>query len=73
MDTLGFPLLGAFGRIKEANGGYVLGGIYNIIGLAMLYAFNKINIYSVALLVSSTYIVMFLQRIYYIRKYKLLK
>ncbi len=72
VDTLGMPLLGAFGYIKETNQGYILGGIYNIIGLAILYLLNNITIYSVAILVSSTYLVMFIHRIYYVKKYKLL-
>ena len=72
VDTLGMPLLGAFGYIKETNQGYILGGIYNIIGLAILYWLNNINIYSVAILVSSTYLVMFIHRVYYVNKYKLL-
>lgn len=72
VDTLGFPLLGAFGYVKETNSGYIIGGIYNIIGLGILYLSNHINIYSVAILVSSTYLVMFLHRLYYIHKYKLL-
>lgn len=73
VDTLGFPLLGAFGYVKETNQGYILGGIYNIIGLAFLYLFKSINICSVAILATSTYLVMFLHRIYFIKKYRLLK
>ena len=72
VDTLGFPLLGAFGYVKETNWGYIIGGIYNLIGLLLLYTFNNINITSVAILVSSTYFIMFLHRIHYVRKYKLL-
>ena len=71
MDIFGFPLLGAFGYVKETNRGYIIGGIYNIIGLLVLYLCNFINIYSVAILVSSTYFIMFLHRIYYVCKYKL--
>lgn len=71
-DTFGFPLLGAFGYVKETNNGYILAGIYNVVGLFILYLTNNINIYSVAILVSSTYLVMFIHRIYYIHKYKLL-
>lgn len=72
VDTLGMPLLGAFGYIKETNMGYIFGGIYNLLGLAFLYLTENINIYNIAILVSSTYILMFLHRIYYVRKYKLL-
>ena len=72
VDTLGMPLLGAFGYIKETNIGYIIGGIYNIIGLIILYFLHSVNIYSVAILVSSTYFIMFINRIYYVKKYKLL-
>ena len=72
VDTFGFPLLGAFGYVKETNSGYIVGGIYNFCGLLMLYLLNHITIYSVAILVSSTYIIIFLHRMYYIHKYKLL-
>lgn len=72
VDTLGFPLLGAFGYIKETNHCYILGGIFNILGLLSFYYLNLINIYSIAILVSITYFVMFIHRIYYVKKYKLL-
>ena len=72
VDVLGYPLLGAFGYIKETNNGYILGGIYNLIGLICLYLLNNITIYTVAILVSSTYIIMFMHRVYYIKKYRLL-
>lgn len=73
VDVLGYPLLGAFGYVKETNNGYIVGGIYNLIGLIMLYLLNNITIYSVAFLVSSTYIIIFLHRIYYVNKYKILQ
>ncbi len=72
VDVLGYPLLGAFGYIKETNNDYILGGIYNLIGLICLYLLNNITIYTVAILVSSTYIIMFMHRVYYIKKYRLL-
>lgn len=72
VDTLGMPLLGAFGYTREANLGYIIGGIYNVLGLFILYFTHSINIYSVAILVSSTYLIMFINRIYYIKKYDLL-
>ncbi len=72
VDTLGFPLLGTFGYVKETNQGYIWGGIYNVLGLIILYLVNHFTIYSVAVLVSSTYLIMFLHRLYYVLKYKLL-
>ena len=73
VDLLGFPLLGAFGYVKETNNGYIVGGICNLIGLVILYLLNNITTYTVAFLVSSTYIIMFLHRIYYVNKYKILQ
>lgn len=73
VDILGFPLLGAFGHIKETNQCYIIGGLYNIAGIILLLFFQNINIYSITILVTTTYFVMFLHRIYYIYKYKLLK
>ena len=73
VDTFGFPLLGAYGYVKETNFGYYVAGIYNILGLIILYLFNNITIYSVAILVSSTYIILLIHRLYYINKFKLLK
>ena len=68
VDTLGFPLLGAYGYVKETNWGYYIGGIYNLLGLIILYLLNYITIYSIAFLVSSTYVIILLHRIYYIKK-----
>ena len=73
VDTLGFPLLGAYGYIKETNWGYYIAGIYNVLGLIILYLFNILNIYTVAILVSSTYIILLVHRLYYINKYGILK
>lgn len=72
VDLLGYPLLGAFGYVKDTNACYIIGGIYNLIGLICLYLLNNITIYTVAILVSSTYIIMFMHRVYYIKKYRLL-
>lgn len=72
IDLLGYPLLGAFGYVKDTNACYIIGGIYNLIGLICLYLLNNITIYTVAILVSSTYIIMFMHRVYYIKKYRLL-
>lgn len=72
IDLLGYPLLGAFGYVKDTNACYIIGGIYNLIGLICLYLLNNITIYTVAILVSSTYIIMFMHRVYYIKRYRLL-
>lgn len=69
--TLGYSFLGAYGYIKETNRCYWLGAIYNTTGLLILYLTNQINIINAAILLSSTFVVMFLHRVYYIWKYKL--
>lgn len=72
-DTLGFPLLGAFGYIKETNLCYIIGGLYNLFGLIALILFNRVSVYSVTILVTTTYFLMFIHRLYYIHKYKILE
>ena len=70
VDVLGYPFLGAFGYVKETNNGYIFGGIYNAIGLIILYLLDVITIFNVAILVSSTYLVMLMHRLYYVYKYR---
>ncbi len=70
-DIMSFPLLGAFGYTKETNQCWILAGIFHIISISLLYLFNHLNIYSVSILFATTYILMFLHRIYYVHKYKL--
>ncbi len=73
VDLFGFPLLGAFGYVKETNNCYILGGLFNLFSLIILYLLDNITIHSVAILVSSTYIIMFFHRIYYINRYEILQ
>jgi len=70
---LGFPFLAAYGYIKETNSCYIFGAVYNTLGLIILFFLNQINLYTVSILAASTCFVMFLHRIYYVLKYKLLK
>ena len=71
-DIMSFPLLGAFGYTKETNQCWVFAGIFHLIAISTLYISNNLNIYSVSILFAITYILMFLHRIYYVKKYKLL-
>ena len=71
-DIMSFPLLGAFGYTKETNQCWIFAGIFHVIAISILYLFNLLNIYSVSILFAITYILMFLHRIYYVKKYKLL-
>ena len=71
-DIMSFPLLGAFGYTKETNQCWIFAGIFHVIAISLLYLSNLLNIYSVSILFTITYILMFLHRIYYVKKYKLL-
>ncbi len=71
--TMGYPLIGAFGYIKETNQCWIMAGIIHIIALCILYIINRLNIYSVACLYAFSHIFMFLHRVYYINKYQILK
>lgn len=70
---LGYPLLGALGHTKEANGSVILGSIIHIIGLFILFITSNINVYSIALMVLVTESIVFGIRVYFVLKYKLLK
>ena len=71
-DIMSFPLLGAFGYTKETNQCWIFAGIFHLVAISGLYLTNNLNIYSVSILFAITYILMFLHRIYYVKKYKLL-
>lgn len=71
-DIMSFPLLGAFGYTKETNQCWILAGIFHVIGISILYITNHLSIYSVSYLFTTTYIIMFLHRIYYVNKFKIL-
>lgn len=70
---VGYPLIGALGHTKEANGSVVIGSVVHITGLFILFVINKMNIYSIALMVLITESVVFSIRGYSIWKYKLLE
>lgn len=72
-DIMSFPLLGAFGYVRETNQCWIFGGIFHIIGISMLYLLHHLNIYTVSYLFVTTYMLMFIHRIYYVQKFKLLK
>ena len=70
-DIMSFPLLGAFGYTKETNQCWIYAGLFHLFGIIGLYIFNYLNIYSVSVLFMITYILMFLHRVYYVKKYNL--
>ena len=70
---VGYPLIAALGYSKIANGSIIVGSIIHILGLILLFAINKLNIYSIAYMVLITESIVLSIRIFYIIKYKLLK
>lgn len=70
---MGYPLLGALGYTKIANGSVIAGSIIHILGLFILFIIGKMNIYSIALMVLITESTVFCVRAYFVWKYKLLK
>ncbi len=70
---IGYPLLGALGHTKEANGSVIIGSVFHIIGLILLFFLGKMNVYSIAWMVLITEIIVFIIRLFGVLKYKLLK
>ena len=70
---IGYPLLGALGHTKEANGSVIIGSIIHVIGLFMLFIIGKMNVYSIAFMVLITESIVFGIRAYSVLKYKLLE
>lgn len=70
---IGYPLLGALGHTKEANGSVIIGSIIHVIGLFMLFIIGKMNVYSIVFMVLITESIVFGIRAYSVLKYKLLE
>ncbi|MBQ8550756.1 MAG: oligosaccharide flippase family protein [Clostridia bacterium] len=64
----GFPMLTAMGISKHANYSTIFGSVFHIVLLAILFAFGKINMISLALSVSATSTAILLYRIVVIVK-----
>jgi|GEM_PF-136232 len=61
----GFPVLGALGKLKEANLSVVYAAIFHMLGLIILYKIGKINFLSIAFLSCGSEMVMLLLRVIY--------
>lgn len=68
---LGYPLLGGMGYTKQVNASVVIASIFHIIGLFILYFSKCMNIYSIACMAVITECLVFIMRIYWVRKYKI--
>jgi len=55
----GYPVLGALGKIRVANTSVIIGSVFHIMGLFMLYFFGYMNFISVSVLTFATEIVVF--------------
>lgn len=68
---IGYPFLGALGFSKYANQSVINGSIIHLLGLFLLVVKNNITIYSVALMVILTELLVFGLRIFWIKENKL--
>ena len=66
--VLGFPTMTPLGLKKEANMSVIIGSIYQIIGIAILYVNKLLNLNSICILTISTELIILLLRISYIYK-----
>lgn len=67
---IGWPALGAIGKIKETTISTVVSVLLNIVLLLSLMYFNKFNLLNIAIVRSFTEFSLFSIRMYYIIKYK---
>ena len=70
---IGYPLLGAIGYTKSANGSVIIGSIIHIIGLFILFLIKKMNIYTIAFMVLITESIVFGIRLIHTFKYEIFK
>ncbi|SHK18244.1 polysaccharide transporter, PST family [Clostridium cavendishii DSM 21758] len=67
---LGFPVLGAMGKVKEANMSVVYASIFHIIGLVFLMFINKLTFIIISILTCITETIVLILRVFYIIKAK---
>ena len=63
---LGFPVLGAMGKMKEANMSVVYAAIFHMVGLGVLFAIGSLNFISVAILTCGSEAIVLTLRIFYV-------
>lgn len=59
----GYPLMGALGILNIANLSVIIGSVFHILGLVLLFVFNSLNFISVSILTFLTEIVVFSVRV----------
>lgn len=67
---IGFPLLGAMGKVKETSLSTVYSSVFHVGGLFFLIIFNRLNIINVAILRSLTEFIFLIIRLFWVLKYK---
>ena len=55
----GYPVLGALGRVRVANTSVMVGSVFHVLGLAVLYAAGRLGFITVPLLTFATEVVVF--------------
>lgn len=71
--VIGFPVLGAFGYTKDVTKSTVITAIYHIFGILGLYLMGQFTIENIAVLRSTTELLLLIIRMVYCEKYGLLR
>ena len=66
----GYPMLGAINQNNKANSTVIVGAIFHIIGLMILYVGQILTFNNVIYLTITTEVIILILRIYYFNKYK---
>tara|TARA_B100000902_G_scaffold396076_1_gene456154 strand:+ start:156 stop:1418 length:1263 start_codon:yes stop_codon:yes gene_type:complete len=70
---IGYPFLAALGFKNEANYSTIIGSLFHVIILVVLYFYNLINIYNIVYLLIATESIVLLYRYYAVYKHNLFK
>lgn len=70
-SLLGYSFLAALGYKKYANYSVIIASIIHVLGLFLLSLFNKITIYNIVYMIALSECIIFIIRIYAIRKHNL--
>ncbi len=70
---LGYPFLAAMGHPKFTNLTVMISALFHVSGLAILWVFGVISVESVSIMVLLTELLLFINRIYGVKKFKLFK
>ena len=68
---IGYPFLAALGYKNEANYSTIIGSLFHVISLTVLFFCNSIDIYSIVYLLIITELIVLIYRFYSVYKHKL--